>query len=591
MLYSPTPLALIALGILLAATIALALRLARNANSPHAYFATNGQTPRLINGLALAGAFLSAVSLLCITGTIAFYGYDGFPYAIGFFSGWLLCLYLIAEPIKRMGGGKYNLADTLAPRSNSVRLTVSLSTLTVCVFLLVPQLTIAGKLIGHTTLGPIILGTAAILIVALAGMLATTWLQFAKATALLIVCGILTLAVLNRGLTTDPNFDPAFRKPQRTESLDHNFLTKNNLTLLPAEDQWKRTPYVRFQNNATDEISIWRKQFIDGWTLPAFSTQAAVETQYLVNGIPQGKGGGNFFSVGHIDRLIPPAEQTGPLFPTKFLHTLFQSRITTWQREHDFIDPDGSRTAIFYPINKEGTTMLAPGNSPQLANRLNFISLMLALFCGTASLPHILNRYHTVKDPSAARKSTLIALTAIGIFYILILFLGLAAMTSGILDLTDPTTALLRLAKSFSPLTFAAFSTLAFLAILGTASALLMATATTTAPQIKNARMTAIIAGLAAIILAITCQKTDPLLLTTWSFSIAAAAHLPALLCRLFWKRTTAPAITASILVGLVSSLLWIAFHVHLPFDHPAIITLPLSFLTLIALSWGHAKT
>ena len=78
MLYSPTPLALIALGILLAATIALALRLARNANSPHAYFATNGQTPRLINGLALAGAFLSAVSLLCITGTIAFYGYDGF---------------------------------------------------------------------------------------------------------------------------------------------------------------------------------------------------------------------------------------------------------------------------------------------------------------------------------------------------------------------------------------------------------------------------------------------------------------------------------------------------------------------------------
>ena len=32
-----------------------------------------------------------------------------------------------------------------------------------------------------------------------------------------------------------------------------------------------------------------------------------------------------------------------------------------------------------------------------LTDKLNLLSLMLALFCGTASLPHILIRYYTVK--------------------------------------------------------------------------------------------------------------------------------------------------------------------------------------------------
>jgi len=588
-LYSLTTLALIAIGILIAAALTLTLHLGRSADSPNAYFAANSQIPWFINGIALAGAFLSVASLLCVTGTIAFYGYDGFLYAIGFFAGWIVCLYLIAEPIRRFwGDGKYTLTDALDSRFNSrpLRLAASLSTLTVCIFLLVPQLTIAGKLIGHATAGTVIVGSVAILIVATAGMLATTWIQFAKGATLLLCCGILTLAVLNRGLTTEPDFDPAFRKPHQTESLDHDFLLKNNLTTRPSDDLWKRTPYVHLQNNATGEISIWRKQFISGWTLPIFSTQAAVETQYLVNGVPQG----TFFPVGHIDRLIPPTDKTGPLSPTSFLRTLFQSRITTWQRDPDIIGSDGSRITIFYPVNKEGISMLSPGNSPQLTDRLNFISLMLALFCGTAALPHILIPYSTVKDPPAARKSTVVALTAVGIFYILTLFLGLSAMTSGILDPTDSTTALPRLAKSFSPLTFAAISTLAFLTILGTASGLLMAVAGTTAPKVRNARITAVLVGLAAIAIAITCQKTNPLLLTTWAFGIAAAAHLPALLMRLFWKRTTSTAITASILTGLISSLLWIAFHDQLPFNQPAIVTLPLSFLTLITLTLATAR-
>ena len=82
--------------------------------------------------------------------------------------------------------------------------------------------------------------------------------------------------------------------------------------------------------------------------------------------------------------------------------------------------------------------MLRPGEHPKfagirgdsIAGKFNFLSLMLALFCGTASLPHILIRYYTVKDESAARKSTIVGIASIGFFYVLTLYLGLGAMTS-----------------------------------------------------------------------------------------------------------------------------------------------------------------
>ena len=49
-----------------------------------------------------------------------------------------------------------------------------------------------------------------------------------------------------------------------------------------------------------------------------------------------------------------------------------------------------------------------PFGSRNPLGKLDFISLMLALFLGTASLPHILIRYYTVKDAPSAMKSTVV---------------------------------------------------------------------------------------------------------------------------------------------------------------------------------------
>jgi cation/acetate symporter len=66
----------------------------------------------------------------------------------------------------------------------------------------------------------------------------------------------------------------------------------------------------------------------------------------------------------------------------------------------------------------------------------------------------------------------------------------------------------------------------------------------------------------------------------------------------LFWKGTTAKGIVASILMGILSSLLLIAFSPELyklygmdpatapiPFSNPGIVSIPLSFITLVVVS------
>ncbi len=58
---------------------------------------------------------------------------------------------------------------------------------------------------------------------------------------------------------------------------------------------------------------------------------------------------------------------------------------------------------------------------------------MIALFCGTASLPHILIRYYTVKDQASAEEHGRLGIASIGFFYIdAVPCLG--AMTSGTLN-------------------------------------------------------------------------------------------------------------------------------------------------------------
>jgi cation/acetate symporter len=664
MFYTLSPVAVAIFLVFVGAVLALSFYLGRRAKSASGYFAAHGEIPWFINGVAFAGDYLSAASFLGICGMIAFYGYDGFLYSIGFLAGWVVALFVIAEPIKRLG--KFTFADALDSQFNSrgIKLAAAISTLIVSVFYLIPQMVGAGALIKPLlglppvlhfgglsieafTIGVAAVGTVVILIVVTAGMVSTTWVQFIKGSLLVLFCLVLTIAILRRGLTTDPSLSNAdFRKPKEISLVTESYLKENHLVWLPSEGAWAGPVgkmYVRLKDEQTGRVSIWRKVVTAGWTAidtPVEEVQykqtSADKKKVLVNGLPQGKGEGqaDFFPVGHVESLPPgfnapgnaTVTTTGPLGPIAYLSAFNQSTVVVWRQE-DVKEKDGTVTTIYYPKKVDGSALLAPGNHPmfaglksnKLSDRLNFLSLMLALFCGTAALPHILIRYYTVKNQAAARKSTVVGIVAIGLFYILTLYLGLGAMTAGVLDPTDSNMAAPLLAKSFGNLPFALISATAFTTVLGTVSGLIMAAAGAVAhdllhnlfkmnlddaAKVRAGKLASVAVGIVAIFLGIAFQKMNVSFLVGWAFNVAASANLPAIVMLLFWKRTTKQGITASIFIGLASSLTWIllsgdaydkiyglaAASAPMPFNQPGIVTIPLSFLMLVVVSLATRK-
>lgn len=575
MIHSPTPTAVIIFAVFVAFTLGLSFYFARKTKSAASYFAAGGQIHWFVNGVAFAGDYLSAASFLGICGMIAFYGYDGFLYSIGFLAGWIVALFVVAEPLKRLG--KYTFADALDAKfgSRGIKLAAGISTLVVSLFYLIPQMVGAGALIkpllgfGHAT-GVCMVGGVVMLIVVTAGMVSTTYVQFMKGSLLVVFSTILTVAILNRGFTVPEADDP----------------------------------------NAT----------IDRQTLTI-----TADGKRIVNGKPQGtgEGEGDFFSVGSVVRLPGDVKSTGPLGPLEFFRTLEQSTVKLWAEDKIKIkEPDGSTTTVYGAKSVSGEDILMPGNSPtfagirapELSKKLNFLSLMLALFLGTASLPHILIRYYTVKDQSAARKSTVVGIASIGFFYVLTLYIGLGAMTGGTLDVTNTNMAAPLLARGFGEFLFACISAIAFTTVLGTVAGLIVAAAgavvhdlltgfakmqLTDHEKVRVGRVAAIGVGIIAILLGIVFEKMNVSFLVGWAFSVAASANMPSLAMLLFWKGTTRQGIIAGILVGMISSLAWILLSTDafkdvyglppemspMPFNQPGIVTIPLGFATVIAAS------
>jgi Na+(H+)/acetate symporter ActP len=115
----------------IAVTLGITFWAARRSAGASAYFAAGRQIKSWQNGVAVAGDYMSAASFLGIAGIIAFQGYDGFMYSVGWLVAYLTVLLVIAEPLRN--AGKYTMADVLAYRlrPGPVRAMAALSTLTI----------------------------------------------------------------------------------------------------------------------------------------------------------------------------------------------------------------------------------------------------------------------------------------------------------------------------------------------------------------------------------------------------------------------------------------------------------------------------
>ena len=624
--YKAEPLAIVIFVFFVLAVLGISYWFSRKAKSASGYYAAGGNIHWSVNGIAFAGDYLSAASFLGIAGMIAFYGYDGFLYSIGYLAGWMVALFVVAEPLKRLG--KYTFADAIDAKfkSRGIIFAAAISTLVVSLFYLIPQMVGAGTLITPLLglpfeAGVVIVGLVVILIVATAGMASTTMVQFIKGGLLVVFSLVLVTILLVKGFSTSPD---------QGETQFHDLATIQLSSAVPgsvtlADPNYKKLgevtaggkTFVKVEKDGL--VNYWKLETDQKVLKEAQSIVTRPGSPVLYNGAP--KEDGLFYQVGHLSEIDgQPNTETGSVDPFSFIKVIKEGTVVRWGSQK-LTDGD-SQVTVYYQVATKGADVLVPGlkfkidpaKGATTADRVNFISLLLSLFLGTAALPHILIRYYTVPSPAFARKSTIVAVAAIGLFYLLTLYMGLGAMTHGVLDLTNDNMSAPLLARSFGVGIFAIICAIAFSTILGTVSGLIVAASGAVANDLVHkfmkiqlsenkmvfvGRMTAIVVGIIAMALGIAFKHMNVSFLVGWAFTIAASANLPAIIMILFWKKTTAKGVIASISVGLIASLVMIilspdtfvqvfnlpAASAPMPISQPAIISIPLSFVTLVIVS------
>ncbi|GAB3685125.1 cation acetate symporter [Actinocorallia lasiicapitis] len=298
---------------------------------------------------------------------------------------------------------------------------------------------------------------------------------------------------------------------------------------------------------------------------------------------------------------------------------------------------DGSAkpAGFLQPGSKYGKDV--EGNLYQtIINKLDFMSLALALILGMVGLPHIVARFYTVPDAKAARTSVNWAITLVGIFYLGTLALGFgAAALVGHAKIVaqDPggNTAVLQLAYELGrhfagdiggDLLLSFVGSVAFATILAVVSGLVMASSTSLAhdffghvlmfgrpresQEIAVARVSALFIGSFAIVLAVVARNLNVAFLVALAFAMAASANLPVIVLSFFWKRFTASGVVAGIYGGLLCSFLLVFFSpvvsgkvdpvtgkslslfpkgvdfAWFPLENPGIVSIPFGFLCAV---------
>jgi Na+(H+)/acetate symporter ActP len=249
-------------------------------------------------------------------------------------------------------------------------------------------------------------------------------------------------------------------------------------------------------------------------------------------------------------------------------------------------------------------------------------SLIIALVCGTAGLPHILVRFYTNPDGRAAKRTTFWVMILLGIFYVFTPVWG----TLGRADLptllannkTDSVVIALPGAlenKLLGQILMGITSAGAFAAFMSTFSGLLVSMSgafahdvygkiihpeATPAQRLRAFQVAAVLVGVVAMGLGLLVESFDIALLVGWAFAIAAASYFPLLLLGSWWRGLTVQGAASGMLIGGTLSLLAIVTFMALDkkvfawdaapltkalLEQPAIWGVPLSIAVMVVVS------
>ncbi|MGQ0632343.1 MAG: sodium/solute symporter [Sporichthyaceae bacterium] len=518
------------------------------------YVASRTVSP-LWNASAIGGEYLSAASFLGVAGLILAYGADMLWLPVGFTGGYLVMLVLVAAPLRR--SGVYTLPDFTELRLGSPRLRAMSSVLVVviCWLYLMPQFQGAGLTLRTVTGAPVWVGELVVVLVVIGNVAAGGMrsITFVQAFQYWLKVTAITLPAIFLFLAWHSD-----GRPTLTEDEEPRFREAITVTATAA-----------LEIRVSEPVRIRVNGMVDGRELA-------------------GKG----LRLGIGEHTV--AEGTALQFPAGAVAPV--------------------ATELATSTDEEWSRPLSGGRDHPLYTTY---SLIIATLLGTMGLPHILVRFYTNPDGGAARRTTLLVIGLLGLFYLTPTLFGALGRiyTPDLLTTGRVDTVVLELPGRMiggigGDLLSALVTAGAFAAFLSTAAGLTMAVAAALTQDVfrgsggragmgrgggvRSFRLAAIPAAGIPFVLALAAGDLSVADAVGLAFAVAASTFCPLLVLGVWWGGLSRTGAAAGMAVGgVLAGTAVVATIVGGPFEgwtgallaQPAAITVPAAFAVMIVVS------
>jgi Na+(H+)/acetate symporter ActP len=245
--------------------------------------------------------------------------------------------------------------------------------------------------------------------------------------------------------------------------------------------------------------------------------------------------------------------------------------------------PDPAWISPFGPLTTKAAK--AAGLSAEEARPYSLLytySLIIALVCGTAGLPHILVRFYTNPDGVAAKRTTMWVMILIGVFYVFPPVFGVIGRNllpelyaaTGAKGTDKIVLELPRVLGGGASVWGSILSGItcagAFAAFMSTFSGLLVSMTgalahdvygrmlrpkSTPAQRLKAFKISAVVIGAVAIVLGTQVEQLQINFMVGQAFAIAAASYFPLLFMSVWWRKMTMTGAACGMLGGGLAAL------------------------------------
>ena len=619
---------------MIVATVFLGIYATKKSKSASDFFVAGRGVSVFWNASAISGEYLSAASFMGIAGLTMKSGYDALWYPVGYATGYLFLLLFIAGPLRRFGA--YTIPDFAEGRFDSplFRKIAVIFVLFIGLFYTMPQMKGAGAVMQSILgwpywAGIVVVGSVITFNVALGGMKGITFVQafqywakmFAISVPIFVLFTLFGGYNSNLGKTLEePKVAPKLdarttlkfkgRKDAPSNAVSFSPMASTTITFPEGAKILKISPARKplpGEDPMPDSIALPKNGTLDGMPIMELKPGESFEAKpYVVT-----KNHEIVMKDGKAVKTAPKIE-----FAEKTVGVLEAgSYVPNAPVNKKWIEPFGTLTSK-YNAGSEDYSLLYT------------YSLIIALVCGTAGLPHILVRFYTNPDGRSAKRTTLWVMVMIGTFY---MFPGIwgtlgrnflpslyanSRTDFAVIELPGMLGNPL-LGKILIGVTSAG----AFAAFMSTFSGLLVSMSgalahdvygkiikpnASTTERLAAFKIAAVVIGVISILLGLTIESFDIAMLVGWAFAIAAASYFPLLLLGAWWRGLTMRGAAAGMLTGGLLSITAIVCNMlidkkilildvppmlHVLIDQPAIWGVPLSLTTMFLVSKATAST